>query len=504
MKKSPRQILLVEDNVAEAELLQELLGEVHGTQFNLTTVNRVQKALTCLEREDFDVILLDLHLPDSQGLETVTKVRGKSPTVPILVLTVLNDENIALEAVRQGAQDYLIKGQLDTTLLTRAINYAIERQQVAEKLRQQAQREKLLAKIAEKIHQSLDLKDILQTTVMEVRQFFCTDRVLISNCASDGSGVVVVESLAANGTKERCIWNPEVTAALGIFESISSDSAAIMQETSNIAVAQNPMHLSSDFLLNQGVIAVPIWQSKYLMFHGQNHVTKGQKDLIDNKLWGMLSAHHYSSTRQWQKWEVDFLHDLANQVAIAIQQSELLHQLEIANRELQRIANTDGLTGVPNRRQFDQFLNQEWRRLTRTKQPLSLILCDIDYFKLYNDNYGHVAGNSCLRTVAQSIAAAVQRPGDLVARYGGEEFAVILPATDLLGAIFVAHKIRRYLQNAQLIHPQSSVNKYVTLSIGVATTIPDQNRYPESLVKSADVAMYKAKEQGRDRICQAE
>lgn len=172
--------------------------------------------------------------------------------------------------------------------------------------------------------------------------------------------------------------------------------------------------------------------------------------------------------------------------------------IEAANQELQRLAVTDGLTQVANRRQFDEYLNSEWQRLERENADLALIVCDIDYFKLYNDTYGHQGGDECLRVVAKAISRAAKRPADLVARYGGEEFAVILPHTDELGAIAVAQNIAQEIQQSKILHSQSAINEYVTLSIGIASTIPTPEYSPEVLFAVADKGLYEAKKQGRN------
>jgi diguanylate cyclase (GGDEF)-like protein/PAS domain S-box-containing protein len=174
--------------------------------------------------------------------------------------------------------------------------------------------------------------------------------------------------------------------------------------------------------------------------------------------------------------------------------------LQAANQELKKLAIVDSLTQLANRRWFDEYLAQEWRRMTREHQPLSLILCDIDFFKHYNDTYGHQAGDECLCQVATAIAAAAKRPADLVARYGGEEFAVILPNTPPLGAVRVAEEIRTIVKALKLPHPDSQVGQYITLSLGVAGTIPQSDRTAKILVTAADRALYQAKKEGRDRL----
>lgn len=175
-------------------------------------------------------------------------------------------------------------------------------------------------------------------------------------------------------------------------------------------------------------------------------------------------------------------------------------ELERANEELQRLASLDGLTRIANRRKFDEQLKIEWKRQAREQQPLSLILCDIDYFKRYNDKYGHLAGDECLKQVAQVIAQCARRPGDIVARYGGEEFAIILPNTDADGAMQVARNIQHKLRMLQIPHEASSVSRFVTLSIGVFCVIPHADSSPDFVVHAADLALYQVKEQGRNAV----
>ncbi|HEY9822482.1 MAG TPA: PleD family two-component system response regulator [Candidatus Sericytochromatia bacterium] len=183
-----------------------------------------------------------------------------------------------------------------------------------------------------------------------------------------------------------------------------------------------------------------------------------------------------------------------------IQQRHLAEAaLQKANEELQRLATLDGLTQIANRRRFDECMSKAWSILVREQLPLSLLLCDVDFFKRYNDSKGHQAGDECLQQVAQAMKHCVKRPADLVARYGGEEFVVILPNTNGEGALKVAEDIRLAVKALALVHPQSPISQYITLSLGVSCTIPCQKSCPEKLIAAADGALYRAKETGRDR-----
>ncbi|WP_013324510.1 GGDEF domain-containing response regulator [Gloeothece verrucosa] len=175
-------------------------------------------------------------------------------------------------------------------------------------------------------------------------------------------------------------------------------------------------------------------------------------------------------------------------------------ELQALNEVLKRLATLDGLTQIANRLQFDYYLKQEWKRAQREQVPLSLIMSDIDYFKDYNDCYGHLVGDDCLKLVAETINKTVWRPGDLAARYGGEEFAVILPNTDVQGAMLVAERMCWEIRHLKIPHAHSRVSEYVTLSLGVAGIIPRPGLSSKTILDAADHALYQAKAQGRDRI----
>ncbi|MCP4694155.1 MAG: diguanylate cyclase [Desulfobacterales bacterium] len=167
---------------------------------------------------------------------------------------------------------------------------------------------------------------------------------------------------------------------------------------------------------------------------------------------------------------------------------------------LQSLSERDGLTMIPNRRRFQEFLNTEWRRCSRNRSPISLSMIDIDYFKLYNDHYGHLAGDKCLKKVANAIAGCLYRPGDLAARYGGEEFSVVMSDTDLPGAIKLAERIDASIKELELPHADSPVSDHLTLSIGIGAMAPDARNTPEQLIQTADDSLYAAKNSGRDQI----
>lgn len=167
---------------------------------------------------------------------------------------------------------------------------------------------------------------------------------------------------------------------------------------------------------------------------------------------------------------------------------------------LESMSMTDGLTALPNRRHFDQHLDREWRAAIREQKTLSMIMMDVDCFKLYNDHYGHVQGDACLRTVAAALALGARRPSELVARYGGEEFACILPDTSRAGAVTVAEGMLQHVADLGLPHEKSLVAPYVTLSIGVGSATPEVGMTVGDLIAQADESLYRAKRSGRNRV----
>jgi diguanylate cyclase (GGDEF)-like protein len=179
---------------------------------------------------------------------------------------------------------------------------------------------------------------------------------------------------------------------------------------------------------------------------------------------------------------------------------QVKQELEKSNRILEDLSSIDGLTDIPNRRRFDGFIDHEWRRAVRKGMPLSIIMIDIDYFKAYNDHYGHQAGDECLRQLGKVLKDTVKRSGDLVARYGGEEFIAALVDTDLKDAIAVAEKIRLNLEALNIPHASSPVGKRVTISMGVAAEISSRYSSFDTLIAMADKALYQAKREGRNQI----
>ena len=348
-----------------------------------------------------------------------------------------------------------------------------------ERLFNQTRREQLVAKITQQIHASLDLEEIFQVTAAEIRDFLQTDRVVLYRFDENWDGQVVIESVAEN---YKPLFNREIDDPcfqLKCAPLYAKGRVAMIEDVETAEITPCYREMLESFQVRANLV-IPI--------------------LNQNRLWGLLIAHHCRSSRYWEATEVSLLQQLATQVGVAIYQAELYQQLQQANQTLEELAIKDGLTKVANRRYFDETLDRQWQNLRREQQPLALILCDVDEFKPYNDCYGHQAGDTCLKQVAQALQGVVHRPDDLVARYGGEEFAVILPKTSAEQAMVVAERARQAVADLKIPHAHSSVTSYVTLSLGVGALIPSADNSRKELIRRADQALYAAKGYGRDRV----
>lgn len=361
------------------------------------------------------------------------------------------------------------------------ITLDISKQKQSEtELKLQNQRERLLTEIAQRIRTTLNLDGILAETVRSVKDFIEADRVIIVRCTTAMGGEVSHEACAPGfasmlGWKMRDPW------------SVGDRFLSHYREGRGLAVED---------IYSQHLPASHLTFLEYFQIKAEVVVPILQEETV----WGLLIAHQCCASRVWKTADVRLLQNLATQVGIASQQAHMHQQVTRANEQLKRMAYLDGLTQVANRRRYEQYLVQEWRRMGREQQPLALIMADIDFFKDFNDCYGHQAGDDCLRLVARILARAAQRPGDLVARYGGEEFVIVLPGTDSQGAETVAEAARYRLHRRRIPHNMSTIGNWVTMSFGVASCVPSSEVTMNQLVKWADEALYRAKANGRDQV----
>ncbi|MEN9273460.1 MAG: diguanylate cyclase [Gloeomargarita sp. DG02_4_bins_56] len=473
-------ILVVDDERTIREMLQH---EMEQAGYRTLTATNGAEALELCQKTPPDMVLLDAVMPTMDGFCCCAAIR-QTPhceNLPVLMITSLDDEESVAEAFAVGATDYIIKPskQIHWGVLRQRVRRLLQAYAAMQELRQRSAQERKLTQITAQVRRSLDLQTILRTTVGEVQELLQVEQVAICEFSPVQGGRFTVESTRAGWPSVRSVSLPLV-----------------------MPPAQNPEHYSTDWLVQVAdgdEVTGDVWYGALVQRLGMQAFL-AVPVVLGERLWGLLTAHHYSTPRSWLPHEVNMLQQLTMQLASAIQQAQLYQQLEAANSELQRLAAFDGLTQVPNRRRFDEYLAQEWQRLAREQSCLALILADIDFFKSYNDTYGHVAGDECLRQVAQAISRKVNRAGDLVARYGGEEFAVILPNTSLAAAMMVAERVRQEVAQLRIPHEKSAVHGYVTLSLGVTSTLPQPQGSPAELIAAADQALYQAKQQGRNCV----
>jgi diguanylate cyclase (GGDEF)-like protein len=352
-----------------------------------------------------------------------------------------------------------------------------ERKHLEAMNQREVQRERMIGLIDDQIGKSLDLEQILKTTVAEVRQFLATDRVLVYRMQPNWSGVVVAESVAPG-------WISILAQKITDSYLVETQGGCYQDNHCNVvndiySVGFSPCHIELlEGMQVRAKLVIPILQGE--------------------TCWGLLIAHHCRAPRQWQDIETRLLQKLASQLALSIQNAELYHQLETANQDLEQQSNTDALTQIHNRRYFDQTLIRTLHQAQRAGQPLSLILCDVDYFKQYNDTYGHPAGDACLMSMAAALQRSLKRHPDSLARYGGEEFGIILPNTDQAGAIAVVEAMQGAIASLSMEHRTHLSCPWVTLSFGITSLVPSFQTSPQMLLDQADQALYEGKAAGRN------
>ena len=337
--------------------------------------------------------------------------------------------------------------------------------------------DRLLAQITKKIHASLNLDQILQTTIIELNQFLQAEKIQINRVDRQSKLTLLFESRLHDPNSSCNIDQPQRFPVILFQNNLTQLSAGKI-------VVEKCLDSSTITDKACSISLVPI--------------------ICEHELWGVLCIEQCFIAKEWTKEETILLARVAMELSVAINQAKLYQQLAQANQELEQLSIVDGLTGIANRRKFDQYITAEWTRLAREQSPLSLILCDIDHFKLYNDTYGHQAGDLCLQKVAQAISKVVNRPADLVARYGGEEFVLVLPNTPLAGAKHLAQQVRLQIEALRIPHINSPLDLHVTLSLGVSCCIPHRNYSFQTLVAAADKGLYQAKAQGRNRVVECE
>lgn len=463
-------ILIVEDQIDNLRLLSHIL-EQQGYQVRQAVDGEM--ALLAVDQWVPDLLLLDISIPYINGYQVCQQLKLKEETqqIPIIFLSGFSDPQDKVKGLEMGAVDYLTKPYQPEEVIARVKNH-VQLSYLQKQLKEQ----------------NLQLQKQIQLTET-AQQFYLQPQIhsylLSMAIAATHNGIVITDATQPN--------HPIIYVNSG-FERMTG-------YTQQEVIGKN-----CRFLQETDTEQPAITQFKTCIQQGKECCVTLRNYRKDGSLfWNEISISPVKDEQGKVIYYIGVQTDVTERIKAGEEKQRYESSLRKMNRDLHnlnetlhRLANLDGLTGVANRRNFDEYLAQEWLRMAREKQPISLILSDIDYFKRYNDTYGHLLGDDCLKEVAKTIQQAVHRPADLVARYGGEEFAILLPNTPLSGAIQVAEAILESIRQREIPHKASKVKPYVTLSMGVASLIPTHQIQPTLLIDAADDGLYQSKAKGRN------
>ena len=442
-------ILLVDDLPNNLQLLSDLLTTLGYT---VRSVTSGKMALKTLKVKQSDLILLDIKMPEMDGYQVCEAIKTDKilRNIPIIFISGLDDTFGKVKAFECGGIDYVTKPfQIEEVVARVECQLTIQRQKVA--LQQEVKKRR------------------------ETEEVLYQSRALLSSVLNSAlDGIAALQAIRDPQT-----GNIEDFRCLVVNPILSKTFNKNREELIGKVVVKHFLHRLDTQLFKKfvAVVETGIFLEQDIYFPIEN----------SNSNW-----YHFVAVKLGDGFAITVC-DISNRKKMEL-------ELQDANEKLRLIANIDGLTQIANRRRFDDYLAVEWQRHQRENKPLALILIDIDYFKNYNNHYGHQGGDDCLIQVAQTLAKVPQRATDLVARYGGEEFVAILPNTNAQKALIVAESMKKAIAALNIPHAQSNISKKITISLGVASLIPNPENCLEDLIFQADQVLYLAKNQGRDRV----
>ncbi|WP_239125330.1 diguanylate cyclase [Leptolyngbya sp. CCY15150] len=481
-------ILIVDDTPENLRLLSKML-ESQGYRVRRSISGRM--ALHASQIEPPDLVLLDINMPEMDGYEVCRQLKAHPKTldIPVIFISALDHTQNKVQAFDLGAVDYITKPFQEQEVLSR----------VKAQLTIQRQQQLLLERNRQLERSQLETR-LLLSTIQAANQAADIDMALRAILQE------VCDAIGWDYGEAWMQWDTE--------DALTLRQPYLLLDSQDMNQFQY-CSLHTQYQQGEGLVGrvwqtqQPAWQSsldrhdllpcvRCVAAHQANLKTAFAVPVVLHDRSLAVLAFYSVIDRALDQRLLDVVSAVALQLGTLIQQKQAEEALRRANLELQRLVSLDGLTQLANRRRFDEYLDQEWRRSRREQQPLSLILCDVDHFKLYNDHYGHQAGDDCLKQIAQAITQSIRRPADLAARYGGEEFAVILPNSDWEGAVHIAQTIQKAIANLHIRHDYSNTAPIITMSLGISSLVPSDTHGATALITVADRALYEAKAKGRN------
>lgn len=488
------QILVVDDLPENLRLLQQILTD-QGYEVRFSSSGKL--ALLSLTRFHPDLILLDIMMPDMNGFEVCRRLKENPETenIPVIFLSALDDGINKVKAFQMGGNDYVTK--------------PFEAEEVLARIRYQLSIQSLQRRLQQKNQELIQQNDKLQQAQYETQLLLEATWAIEKSATLEEAIATVLDVVCQNISwdyGEGWLPNPEKEVleyvpqnrCPAVFKTFQEESSHITFASGEGLPGRIWQSQEPEWIEDCSICSGSVYLRTQLAIEAGLKAVFGVPILSENEILAIL-VFYQTEASSFQSRILELVRAVATQLSFPLKQAQLKQQLQRANQELERLVNVDGLTQIPNRRHFDHRLRQEWMRMQRLDLPLSLILCDVDYFKRYNDYYGHLAGDDCLVQVAKILDQSVRRAADVVARYGGEEFGMILPYTNTEGAVAVAERIRMKILQQQIPHANSEIDRIVTVSLGICSMIPTSTRSPQSLIQLADDALYQAKQNGRNR-----
>ena len=466
MPSESKHLLLVEDSPDQSELI---LGAFRRDDpaSRITIVENGQDCLGVLDREAFDAVLLDYSLPKMTGLDVLRRMREKGINLPVILITGQGDESIAVEAMKVGAADYIIKTKNYFDTLPTVVENVVRKYRLEANIQASSLKTRRLYEISLSIMKERKIEVLAQRLVSGAKRLFQTEGAVLLLIHP---GTSEVHQAFSEGVDLQLNSLPVAVSSTGVLGLAYTEKKPLVIETAD----SHPLWASTPAYrppLRQ-MLSVPLIQP-------------------GDRIGGVLTVGNKRNGEPFSSEDVDILLTLSVHAAVAIDNARFVVEME-------KHASTDGLTGCLNHRELQGHLDQEVERATRYGKEFSFLMIDVDHFKFINDGHGHPAGDVMLKNLVGVIQGLI-RPVDLLARYGGEEFSVILPETSREGARKVAERIRETIAKSSFSTPEGRP-VHLSVSVGIATFPLDANTR-SGLINAADQALFTAKSSGRNRCC---